>query len=137
MEKQATPAGIAATQNGAKNGQQGPQNSPKPEQKPTSEALEIRETPQPKDVARTLERLEEANQLAGIRAEFKRKLEKVEKFRREVDGTPLKAIISNLGGDEIELLRNDAITRFIDGEIEAGRQYLANLETKLVEYVVQ
>ena len=133
-------AGVTTTpvQNPTVSEQNGPKN-PETARANGSEqpaaTLQVLEAPQPKDVARALERLEEATQVAEIRASFKKKLEEVEGFRRGVDGSSLRATVTNVNGDEIELLRHAAIVVFIDGEIEEGKKHLAKLDAQLCQYV--
>ncbi len=99
---------------------------------PTPPTVQVIEKPKPKTLTEVFEKLRQGNQKTEFYNAFCERLEQVERFRANHDGSGLTLVISNNMGEKVNFASLSMILNFIDEAIKQGKQAKENLEMELL-----
>jgi hypothetical protein len=89
-----------------------------------------------RNVTAVFEKLQQGQKLHDNYNKAKNRLTEIEDFKNEFDGSGLEMTITNRQGTEISFAMQENICKFIDGQIEHGREVVGFLESKVMEFSI-
>ncbi len=89
-----------------------------------------------RSVTSVFEKLQQGQKLHDSYQKSKNRLSEIENFKSEFDGTGLEMTIVNRQGTEISFSIQESICKFIDAQIEHGKEVVGFLESKIVEFSI-
>lgn len=89
-----------------------------------------------RNVTSVFEKLQQGQKLHDSYQKAKSRLTDIEDFKSEFDGSGLEMVITNRQGTELTFTMQESICKFIDAQIEHGREVVGFLEAKVIEFSI-
>lgn len=89
-----------------------------------------------RNVTSVFEKLQQGQKLHDSYQKAKSRLTDIEDFKSEFDGSGLEMVITNRQGTELTFTMQESIVKYIDAQIEHGREVVGFLEAKVVEFSI-
>lgn len=89
-----------------------------------------------RSVTSVFEKLQQGQKLQENYQKAKNRLSEIENFKSEFDGSGLEMTIVNRQGAEINFSIQESICKYIDAQIEHGKEVVGFLEAKIVEFSI-
>lgn len=89
-----------------------------------------------RSVLSVFEKLQQGQKLQESYQNAKSRLEEIENFKSEFDGTGLEMTISNRYGDEVKFRHQESICNFIDNQLEHGKEVIGFMESKIIDFSI-
>lgn len=93
-------------------------------------------TPSQRNVTSVFEKLQQGQKLHDSYQKAKNRLTDIEDFKSEFDGSGLEMVITNRQGTELTFTMQESIVKYIDAQIEHGKEIVGYLEAKVIEFSI-